>query len=273
MPKLPSKNRPSRTAFTLIELLVVIAIIAILAGMLLPALSKAKAKAQRISCLSNGKQLGLGSQMFAMDDSREALSGTVNYGDDDLNWLYPAYVSASKSFQCASTKNTVRTTETMPITPIMVSPFSSSDQSGVRFYAERIHRDGVYYVDLVNNAAGREGLTGHSYEVAGYFAGNTANVKRKTQNNVASYPYTLLGPHTFGQTAGPSDIWIIYDADDRFSGDPSRPNEDFPDAGDNHGKDGGNVVFADGHAEWVRRENYERSFARGTDESRAPLVK
>src|ERR1035438_9671940 len=83
------RSKPAKTqalAFTLIELLVVIAIIAILAALLLPALTRAKLKAQGVQCMNNGRQLSLAWRLYA-DDSLDRLILSSDDGTGTRNPL------------------------------------------------------------------------------------------------------------------------------------------------------------------------------------------
>src|SRR5258708_5395071 len=79
-------------AFTLIELLVVIAIIAILAAMLLPALSRAKARAQRLQCFSQMKQLGLGFNLFTGDHQEKLPPSAYSTGGYQYQLTWDDYI-------------------------------------------------------------------------------------------------------------------------------------------------------------------------------------
>lgn len=235
--RLPEPPRPKfNLGFTLIELLVVIAIIAILAGMLLPALARAKAQAHKSLCVSNGKQWGLAINTYAIDFNN---SFPANPDGAGFSWMSASMSNFWNNYLTRNKRTT--TASTRAANDVLFCPTDVWHRAAER---GMITSDGgqqlMGYFYLPGRRRGDADVTAGAQGTAEWF------FRTKLNSEYGSAPILIDRMQALGsKTTNMYDAkltWVTDYAGKKVFTAVHRRSNGSP--------DGGNFTFEDGHVEW-----------------------
>jgi prepilin-type processing-associated H-X9-DG protein len=182
--------------------------------------------------------------MYALDFNGNLSGNSLSYYDDNLNWMYQNYARNPNLFICPSTRNFVRTN-------LALNPLTAQ----------------LELQDLQRFAFSKGLTNGYSYENFSWWRREVAGAPeqrdgtsgiqlRKTESRVQSRPHrsTVDSLGIAGTIPGPSRTWLTLDGDALNQSDPVTKPNNYPSPNDNHGAEGANANFCDGHAEWVKEK-------------------